>query len=168
MNKDKNEKKNENKVVNIFKNKRIASTEPLRKHLEQMKEDQKKEAIPYGEYLKRMSEKFVLKRASEHYIKFKKQGKPNEVAHYFANDEVKSEAINKLVDEITKINKLYNSKELKDHHMLNFLKMSGEIAYSVKFMDKNWHNKYTHYLSDMEMLSEMSAEKKKELFDIKE
>ena len=170
------EKNNDkNKVVSITKKLElksafmgVASSEPLKRHFDQMKEHQKKESLPYGRFLQEMSKKFILKKASESFIKFKKEGKPSEVAHYFANDVAKSEAVIALGMEITKVGKLFEEGKLTETHMLNLLKLSGSFTNQVKFIDRNSMNKYSHFLTDMEMLSELSAEKKEELFDIKE
>lgn len=163
------------KVVSITKKMKlktgymgVASTEQLKRHLDEMNNHKKKEAMPYSDFIQEMNKKYILNRASTHFVAFKQKGLTNEVAHYYANDKAKSEAIISLTNEIFRLGKLFEQKEMTETHMLNLLKLASTFNQQIKFIDENKRNKYTHFLTDMEMLSEMSAEKKEELFGIKE
>jgi hypothetical protein len=146
----------------------VASNDPLRQHLEALKEEQKKGSVPYTKFLEESNKNFVLKKASELFIKFKKDGISNEVAHAKTNDEVKSYAILKVVNEAMEIGKLFEKKELSDEDMLIFMKIVGIIGQTIKFIDRNSLNKYTHFLTDMDMLSKLDEETRNKYLNNKE
>jgi hypothetical protein len=153
--------KKEGNVIHINYGQRQVGKQLLKQLKDQNEENL--DAIPYSDWLKKMNAKFMVNTASNYFIKYKKQGMENEQANVFAKDDTKSEGIKYMALEILRLVSLYKEGELQDVHINNIELLAKDFASQTDFMDKNKHNKFTHYLTDMEMLHDLSEEKREQI-----
>jgi hypothetical protein len=153
--------KKEGNVIHINYGQRQVANELKRKLERTNSKKLDEKALPYAEQLKKLDAKFILNRSSKHFIRLKKKGLENEVAHSYAVNEAKSEAIKLLVTEAIKVTEAFKTKKLKEENIKDLELIAKDFYRQIQFIDNNKDNSFTHYITDMEMIEGLSEEKKK-------
>jgi hypothetical protein len=154
----------EGNVIHInYGQKQVANE--LKRKIKAAKNTNESNEIPYTEWLRKMNNKFMVREAGNHFIKNRLQGMENDYSCLLAKDKTKSEGIKQMALEILRVASLYKDEELTIAHINNIELLAKDFVMQVEFMDKNSNNKFTHFLSDMEMLHQLSEEKKEEILN---
>jgi hypothetical protein len=153
--------KKEDNVIHINYGQRQVAKQLLKELQKQKEKDVN--SIPYGDWIKKMNTKFMINGASNFFIENKIKGMENEQATIFAKDVIKSEGIRYMALEILKVASLYKEGQLTNAHMNNLELLAKDFVQQAQFMDRNNKNKFTHFLSDMEMLHDLSEERRQEI-----
>lgn len=152
------------KVVSINKGQRQVAKELLRT-IEKNKEAEKS-SIPYSDWLRKMNDKFMIREAGNLFIQNKLEGMENEEANFYAANKVKSEGIKYMSMEILQYIAQFNDGKIMQPQLLNSIEvLVKDFARQVDFMDRNPNNKFTHFLSDMEMLHDLSEEERENIIN---
>jgi hypothetical protein len=143
-------------VISINKGQKQVARE-LSRQLQQMKDDTEKNGtIPYSDWIVKMNEQFMIREAGNLFIQAKLKGMVNEEATIFAKDKAKAEGIKHMALEMLKTVSFYKEKQLTNAHINKIEIMCKDFVRQVDFMEKNPRYKFTHFLTDMEMIHEMN------------
>lgn len=152
-------------VISINKGQKQVARE-LSRQLQQMKDDAEKNgSIPYSDWIRKMNEQFMIREAGNLFIKGKLQGMENDDATLFAKDKVKSEGIKHIALEVLQIVSHYKEKQISDALINKIEIMCKDFVRQVDFMDKNPNYKFTHFLTDMEMIHGLNDEMVERIFN---
>jgi hypothetical protein len=152
------------KVVSINRGQKQVARE-LHRKIQENKEAEKN-AIPYSDWIRKMNNKFMIREAGNLFIQYKLEGMANEEAHFHATNQVKSEGIKSMSLEILQLIAQYNDGKINIEPMLNNIEvMAKDFTKQVEFIDRNPNNRFTHFLTDMEMLHDLSEEERENIIN---